>query len=497
MNLSWKNLLPATIILFSGGPNAESSQPIPVATTVSLVAGQGGNDFNHTGERFGVHGTDLGVMWRDSRGRTAIAFGDTYGEGWGGHGAGPDSADWRFTTLAHSTDTELTDGLGIDSMVTDRPGHAKQLLGRDPTVSEVTVIPTAGISVGGRDYLHYMSVRSWATGGRWTTNYAGLAYSDDGGVTWAKDAVTRWPNTGGSARFQLGAFAHRDGFVYLFGTPNGRLGDGYLARVAETSLLTIDDYEYWTASGWRTGTADEAIPVMAGQVGELSVQYNTFLGAWVALHLDESRSAIVLRTAPGPTGPWSGGTVVARGADHPGLYGSYLHPSSESELYFAMSEWDPYHVKLLRFPLTGLPPSTNIAQDGDFEDPALGPWRGAGNAGVDRGLGNARSGKNNGWVHNTSGWNELAQHVVLRPGARYRLSGWIQSSATTSDGYFGVRNGTFRVEQKFSRLPAYQRVSVEFTSSVAEADIYAGVWAAGNQATWARIDDVTLENLDQ
>lgn len=87
---------------------------------------------------------------------------------------------------------------------------------------------------------------------------------------------------------------------------------------------------------------------MSGQVGELSVQYNGFLGRRVAMHLDEGRAAIVLRTAPSPTGPWSGGQVVAHANDHPGLYGAYLHPDNDRDLYFAMSRWDPYHVELMR-----------------------------------------------------------------------------------------------------------------------------------------------------
>jgi hypothetical protein len=353
MHLPGKSLSLVIILALNGAPAFAAGQTVSAASAVALIAGQGAGDINRTKDRFGVYGTDLGVLWRDSRGRTAIAFGDTYGAGWGGHGAGPDSADWRLNTLARSSDTALADGMTIDDMATDRPGHAKQLLGHDPAVPEVTVIPTAAISVGTRDYLHYMSVRTWGTGGRWTTNYAGLAYSDDGGTTWVKDPAARWPNAAGTAKFQLGAFVRRDGFVYLFGTANGRLGDGYVARVPEASLLTLSAYEYWTASGWRTGAADQAVPVLAGQVGELSVQYNSFLGQWVALHLDEARAAIVLRTAPAPTGPWTGGQVVVSGADHPGLYGSYLHPASADgpDLYFAMSEWDPYHVQLMRLPL--------------------------------------------------------------------------------------------------------------------------------------------------
>ncbi|SER58902.1 protein of unknown function [Lentzea xinjiangensis] len=467
------------------------------AHDVGLIAGRGAGDVNDTAGRFAVHATDLGVMWRDSRGRVAIAFGDTYGAGWGGHGAGPETADWRFNTLAHSTDHHLADGLSIDSMVTDRPGHAAQILPGDPSVPEVTVIPTAAVAVGSRDYLHYMSVQSWGPAGTWTTNYAGLAHSDDGGRTWAKPDTARWANRGGGSAFQLGAMVRRDGYVHLFGTPNGRLGDAYVSRVPEHEVLNLAAYQYWTGSGWRTGAPGSAVPVMSGQVGELSVQYNSALGRWVALHLDENRAAIVARTAPDPAGPWTGGQVVADGKDHPGLYGSFLHPDSATSpvLHFAMSRWDPYHVRLMR--LDSVPADGNALQEGGFEH-RTGAWRSTGQGGVDHGLGLARTGANNGWVRSTSGWNDLFQQVVVRPGTRYRLSGWVRSSGTTSDGYFGVRRpggGGVVAEQEYGSLPSYGRLSVEFTATDPRAEVFTGIWARDGQDTWAQVDDLLLEPI--
>uniref|UniRef100_UPI0039BF3D43 DUF4185 domain-containing protein n=1 Tax=Lentzea alba TaxID=2714351 RepID=UPI0039BF3D43 len=473
-----------------------TAEAVPDGEVVSLLAGQGPGDVNQTASRFAVHATDLGVMWRDSRGRVAIAFGDTYGEGWGGHGAGPETADWRFNTLAHSSDTNLADGLRIDSMITDRPGHAAQILPGDPAVREVTVIPTAGVSVGSRDYLHYMSVRSWEQAGQWTTNYAGLAYSDDGGLTWVKPANLRWANEGGGSAFQLGAFVRHGGWLYLFGTPNGRLGAASVARVPEASAADLTAYRYWTGRAWEPG-AGRAVPVTAGQVGELSVQYNQAVGRWVALHLDESRAAIVLRTAPNPTGPWSAGTVVVDGAHHPGLYGAFLHPDSATsrELHFAMSRWDPYHVELVRLPLGQF--DVNAVQEGGFER-ATSAWQVTGNAGFDRGLGLARSGTANGWVRNTIGWNDLHQPVVLTPGVRYRLTGWLRSSGTTTDGYFGVRLPGGRgvvAEQKYGSLPGYTRLTVEFTATEARAEVFAGLWAMAGRDTWTQVDDLLLEPL--
>jgi hypothetical protein len=240
------------------------------ARIVGLIAGQGAGDVNRTAERFAVYATDLGVLWRNSRGRVAIAFGDTYGVGWGGSGAGPATADWRFNTLAFSTGfstgTVLPDGLRIDDMVTDRPGHAAQILGRDPAVPEVTVIPTAAIAVGGVDVMHYMSVRSWGTsGGRWTTNHGGLAISADGGRTWTRPPTARWPNEGGGAGFQLGALARHDGYVYLFGTPNGRFGDAARTRERRrrpvpAGVRVLERRHVGGRRGHRPGDAGDARP---------------------------------------------------------------------------------------------------------------------------------------------------------------------------------------------------------------------------------------------
>ncbi|MEU9980192.1 DUF4185 domain-containing protein [Streptomyces sp. NPDC050856] len=334
--------------LTRGAPPAPGAEAAP-AEFVALVAGQGDGDVNRTRDRFAVHATDLGVMWRDGLGRVAVAFGDTYGEGWGGRGAGPATADWRFNTLAHSTDVDLADGMSLDSMVTDRPGHAARILPADPSVNEVTVVPTGAVSAAGRDYLHYMSVRQWGTPGTWTTNHSGLAWSDDGGQSWNRPAGVRWANEAGGSRFQMAALTEWEGRIHLFGTPSGRFGDAYLARTTAEGLLDPAAYEYWTADGWRAGAPDDTTPVMPGPVGELSVQYNTHLGKWLALHLDEDRAAVVARTAPGPTGPWTEGQVVVRGTDHPGLYGGFLHPATTgAEVYFTMSRWDPYHVVLMR-----------------------------------------------------------------------------------------------------------------------------------------------------
>lgn len=132
--------------------------------------------------------------------------------------------------------------------------------------------------------------------------------------------------------------------------------------------------------------------------------------------------------------------------------------------------------------------------DGGFEDAGLGPWACAGTCGVDQGLGNARTGANNGWVRKTSGWNDLHQTVALKKNTDYTLTGWIRTSANNANGYFGVRRpggGAVVAEKKYGKLTGYTQVTVNFNSGPnASLEVFGGLWASGD--TWAQLDDISL-----
>jgi Domain of unknown function (DUF4185) len=337
-----------------------TAQTAPRANASPVAALTGTQSINETEARYQVRGTDLGIMWTDERGQILVAFGDTFGTGWNGFNSGPaDPAtiDWRSNTLARSNDHNPANGMSFD-FVTDRPGHAKELL---PSLKqdgvEQTKIPTGGVNVGGRDYLAYMSVRKFTQPAHWITNYSGVAYSDDGGQTW-KDAPTalRLNTPALDDKFQMIAYAHRDGFVYAFGTPNGRFGDGYVARVPEQQLLNTSAYEYWSGKSWQRGSSAIAAPIVAGPVGELSVRYDPTLKSWEMMTIttwetgtvEKVRGAIVLRLAPQPTGPWGAPITVATYKEYPTLYGGFLHPDSKGlEVYFTMTQYDRYNVSLM------------------------------------------------------------------------------------------------------------------------------------------------------
>lgn len=327
---------------------------------VARITGEG--SVNRTASRCGITATDLGIVWRDGQDGVFLAFGDTYGSGWGGYGAGPATADWRYNALAHSTTTDLEGGLCFDWVLQRADGCAAQVLPGDAEVTEVTVLPTSGIAVDGVQVLHYVSVRRWGVPGVWHTNYAGLAHSTDSGCTWTKSPTAVWPNeqqpvfsrfrrrNPGGHPLQMAGFAGvRDGWLYVLGTPNGRYGAAHLAAVEVDELFDATAYRYWTGTEWSADPY-RAEAVFPAPVGELSVGFHDYLGMWLATHLDERRAAIVVRGAPELTGPWSTGEVLVSGLDEPGLYGGFQHPWPQDRpaLYFTLTRWGAYNVELFR-----------------------------------------------------------------------------------------------------------------------------------------------------
>ncbi len=345
-------VLVAAVTVGLAPPGAAHAAPWDQASRVAVLTGAASS--NDTEARYQVKGTDLGIMWTDERGQILTAFGDTFGVGWAGHDSAvgdPAAIDWRSNTLARSSDRNPAGGMSFDDFVTDRPDHAKELL---PSLKrdgvEISKIPTGGVNVDGRDFMAYMSVRQFGQPGQWITNYSGIAYSDDGGQTWTEDRSTCRPNAPGfGEKFQMISYARRDGFVYAFGTPNGRFGDAHVARVPEQRLLDNSAYEYWNGDVWQRGGSLIAAPIVTGPVGELSVRYDETLASWQMMTMDESLGAIVVRLAPQPTGPWSAPITVATAEEYPHLYGGFFHPDSEGrEIYFTMTQYDLYNVSMMR-----------------------------------------------------------------------------------------------------------------------------------------------------
>lgn len=462
---------------------------------------------NETKANYALGGTDLGIAWEattdPAHPKVMVLFGDSFDD-WGGNGGG--GGGWRGNVMGISEDTDLSDGLAFTKMIADpaTPNYAKELIHSAHNTSgsgDYTTIPTAGISVGDRHYIHYMQIKNWGANGRWNINFSEIAYSDDEGQTWTNSGV-KWPS---ASKFGQAAFLKDGGYVYMFGTPAGRFDGIYLARVAEADMLDGTKYEYWNGADWTPNDEAAAVRIVEGPVGELSVAYNSYYDKYIMAYLNEDRAAIALRSSSELTGGWSGESEIATGEEYPALYGAFIHPWSlqGKDLYFLMSQWVPYNVFLMHSTLELGTPPVNLMSDPSFENQTTAqiaaPWvLEGGNGGIDRGTGFSREGKNNAFMRGAANWQGMKQVVQVKPNTEYLLSGFIRTGASNQDGYFGVRAGTGTTplkEAKFGRLDGYTKQSVRFNSGDnTSVTVFTGFWPNGD--TWIQMDDYSLIEAD-
>jgi Domain of unknown function (DUF4185) len=351
-------------------PNAATLAPPPPPgpPATSLVGWVNGpNSPNNTLARFGMNGADLGIMWDNGdpfHDQVLIAFGDTFG-----YCGVP--GQHRYNTLFRSQDRSLSHGMAVgDGSPFDvhagspelQQGFSKQIINKLIRVpQEVAIIPTAGIAVGKTQLVNFMSVKDWGSPGQWSTNYSALGMSPDNGQNWyiypgtvrtpAADSMAGVPYVPGNENFQQGAFVRPgDGYVYSFGTPPGRGGPAFVARVPQPYVPDLTKYQYWNADSrsWVPNNPAAATPVFPAPVGEMSAQYNTYLKQFLVLYCKDSGD-VVERTAPAPQGPWSPEQMLVSSMQMPGgIYAPYLHPwSTGKDLYFNLSLWSAYNVMLM------------------------------------------------------------------------------------------------------------------------------------------------------
>ncbi|MCB1261403.1 MAG: hypothetical protein KDB33_13610 [Acidimicrobiales bacterium] len=161
---------------------------------------------------------------------------------------------------------------------------------------------------------------------------------------------------------------------------------------------------------------------------------------------------------------------------------------------FAFLDALPRMMSVLAVPGSTPPPPTsgNVVTNPGFES-GLNGWACTGTCGTDTGAGLARSGAGNGWVRNSSGWNDVHQTIAVNPNRTYQVTGWIRTSANNADGYFGLRTvgGQVLGEQRFGSFGGYTQVSVTVnTGANSSLVVFGGLWANGD--TWLQIDDVSV-----
>jgi hypothetical protein len=135
-------------------------------------------------------------------------------------------------------------------------------------------------------------------------------------------------------------------------------------------------------------------------------------------------------------------------------------------------------------------------------------WRFAGGAGLDYGKGLEHTGKGNGWVRNTSGWNAINNWLNLQPNTRCTVSAWLRTSDTLTDGYMSVRDRSLYSDGRPGRIlneiklvgagtpnpehKNYNLYTFHFNSGGGgKLLFYVGLWGKGKDA-WIQVDDVTV-----
>ena len=266
------------------------------------------------------------TAWDGGNGKTMIAFGQNVGEA---------EFDPKANALAISTDSNLADGLEATVVSTD--GKVNEILPLSGT--EKGVIPTAGINVGNRQWIHFQSVKSKVfASDMWEIFSSGLAYSDDDGTTWTRSDVS-W--NAGSAFAQV-AFLRDNGYVYMYGSTAGRIVEGEqfvkIARVAENEMGTSSAWTYWNGSEWVADEAAAVSIIYAGTLGEISVIKNAN-GRYLMMYSSIKRDAVVIRDAASPEGDWSGEKIVMVDSADEVLYAPTFLPISANgnDIYFLMS----------------------------------------------------------------------------------------------------------------------------------------------------------------
>jgi hypothetical protein len=77
-----------------------------------------------------------------------------------------------------------------------------------------------------------------------------------------------------------------------------------LARVPFANILNRGSWQYYSGSTNWTSELGNAVPVFEGN-DILSVAYNQYVSAYIAVYAPPLSIRVVMRTAPRPEGPWS------------------------------------------------------------------------------------------------------------------------------------------------------------------------------------------------
>lgn len=322
-----------------------------VASKVKDLTGPG-----HT-DRFGIGGTDLGVIAMAPDERLVSVFGDTFER------AGVGGPGWRSPVVLFGD--PMTVQVGVEWTGAAGPGnYAHQVLNYEHGAiirgqRVTTMLPTDLIKIGNAMYLHVMVCEGLGNV-RWTE----LHRSPDNGETWEPTGVA-WPGDHHGGLFQMLTWERgHDGYVYVFSTGFQRDKGLILQRVPEEQVTVPAAWSSWGYRDHKWAWGNPPTLVLDGKYGELCLRRSGT--RWLLTFFDAGNYRIDGMSLDSPTAnlyqaPWETLLIGCswEAEDHnrglvAQLYGGYIIPDSPSgNLHLIVSQWNtrtnwPYRAMQFR-----------------------------------------------------------------------------------------------------------------------------------------------------
>ena len=312
----------------------------------------------------GAKGTDLGIPFTLPDNRVMLLYGDTFsGDNMRG--------TWNSNFMAITSDKNLADGLTFDEVVSKKFGTDSEIIlpfaqgahnsGSEANIgTEVTKIPTGGISIGNNVYIFYMSIRYWGVGGSWLVTYNQCVKASDNTYQQFDNVESlKWSEEEFYYGGQIYPFKNPqdEEHIYFTSIPGGRNDGAVMFRVDVDKFENRDEYEYLVAKdNWVKGDEgmkrlnDSPYYVFSPSVSEPSLFFSTYLNKWVFSTLRGSN--IVFALSSDVSGPYNDIYQVCTSSDFAGLYGGFVHESfvdtDGQRIYIQLSQWTPiYNTSLL------------------------------------------------------------------------------------------------------------------------------------------------------
>lgn len=272
----------------------------------------------------GVNGRDGGSSTRVGN-RSIWIYGDTTVDR-----PGVDGRQWRHNSVSWSADFWAFDGISDWGQITDELGVPAELMPQtadERTFNDLHFIDGCTTEPCGARWATWPGSPVYDAARKRTLIFYGLIYAEPGAFNFGSvgNSIAVWhdgdaqperpefrPGTEHPTLFWIGevsAFGSASlavgDMLYAYSCQTGGLSKScMLGRAPLADALTPSAWRYYAGMDTWSAAVTDAVDVLTGN-DILSVAWNEYLGAYIAVYSQPLRDRVLLRTAPAPEGPWS------------------------------------------------------------------------------------------------------------------------------------------------------------------------------------------------